>query len=231
MGPALRPAVRQHAEAAPSTPGDTWHLDEVFVRIRGKQHYLRRAIDQHGHVLDILVQGRRNTKAAMRFFRKRLRGLQHVPRVIVTDELESYAAARRGILPGVDIGKAGISTTGSRFRTSRRDEESGRCSGPGHLAMPSASLPVTAGSTTTSSSAATVRLPPSIVLRAMSPFGPGGTWPASRRFRSQSDGLTPQPAALCQPENAFRCQASSDQPFAPSTADVRTGRQETSGRF
>ena len=84
------------------TPGDKWHLDEVFIRIRGKQHYLWRAIDQDGHVLDILVQSRRNTKAALRFFRKLLGSLQYVPRVIVTDKLKSYAAAKRWILPGVE---------------------------------------------------------------------------------------------------------------------------------
>ena len=75
-------------------PGDTWHLDEVFIRIRGKQHYLWRAVDQDGHVLDILVQGRRNTKAALRFFRKLLKGPQYAPRVIVTDKLKSYARDR-----------------------------------------------------------------------------------------------------------------------------------------
>jgi putative transposase len=53
-----------------------------------------------GHVLDILVQSRRNAKAAQRFFRKLLKGLQSVPRVIVTDKLKSYAAAKRKILPG-----------------------------------------------------------------------------------------------------------------------------------
>ena len=57
-------------------PGDKRHMDEVFVRIRGKLHYLWRAIDQHGHVLDILVQSRRNARAANRFFRKLLRGVQ-----------------------------------------------------------------------------------------------------------------------------------------------------------
>ncbi|MCW2239674.1 transposase-like protein [Azospirillum canadense] len=56
-------------------PGDKWFLDEVFVRIRGKQHYLWRAIDQNGMVLDILVQSRRNKTAAKRFFRKLLKGL------------------------------------------------------------------------------------------------------------------------------------------------------------
>jgi putative transposase len=83
-------------------PGDKWHLDEVFIRIRGKLHYLWRAVDQHGTVLDILVQSRRNTKAAKRFFKKLLKGLQYVPRVIVTDKLRSYAAAKRKILPGVE---------------------------------------------------------------------------------------------------------------------------------
>jgi putative transposase len=83
-------------------PGDTWFLDEVFVRIRGKLHYLWRAVDQHGHVLDILVQSRRNTKAAKRFFRKLLKGLCYAPRVIVTDQLGSNGAAKREILPGVE---------------------------------------------------------------------------------------------------------------------------------
>ena len=83
-------------------PGDKWHLDEVFIRIRGKIHYLWRAIDQHGNVLDILVQSRRSATAAKRFFRKLLKGLQYVPRVIVTDKLRSYAAAKREIMPGVE---------------------------------------------------------------------------------------------------------------------------------
>jgi putative transposase len=83
-------------------PGDKWHLDEVFIRIRGKLHYLWRAVDQHGTVLDILVQSRRSAKAAKHFFKKLLKGLQYVPRVIVTDKLRSYGAAKRKILPGVE---------------------------------------------------------------------------------------------------------------------------------
>ena len=55
-------------------PGNTWHLDEVFIRIRGELHYLWRAVDQHGVVLDILVQGRRNATAAKRFFKRLLAG-------------------------------------------------------------------------------------------------------------------------------------------------------------
>lgn len=79
-------------------PGDKGYMDEMFIRMGGKQHFLWRAIDQDGNVLDILVQSRRNTRAACRFFRKLLRGLQYVPRVIITDELRSYAAAKRTIL-------------------------------------------------------------------------------------------------------------------------------------
>ena len=83
-------------------PGDRWHLDEVFIRINGVQHYLWRAVDQDGIVLDVLVQSRRNTKAAKRFFKKLLKGLQYVPRVVVTDQLKSYAAAKRTIIPHVE---------------------------------------------------------------------------------------------------------------------------------
>src|SRR5258708_29037413 len=82
--------------------GDKWHLDEVFLTINGKRSYLWRAVDQHGNVLDILVQSRRNKKAAKRFFRKLLKGLQCVPRVIITDKLKSYGAAKREILPSVE---------------------------------------------------------------------------------------------------------------------------------
>ena len=83
-------------------PGDKWHLDEVFIRIQGELHYLWRAVDQDGVVLDILVQTRRNAKAAKRFFKRLLRGLQYVPRVIVTDKLGSYGVAKREVLPDVE---------------------------------------------------------------------------------------------------------------------------------
>jgi putative transposase len=82
-------------------PGDTWHLDEVFLRINGVQHYLWRAVDQHGVVLDILVQDRRNARAAKRFFKRLLRGLQYKPRRLITDGLRSYGVAKREILPEV----------------------------------------------------------------------------------------------------------------------------------
>jgi len=83
-------------------PGDRWHLDEVFVKINGKQHYLWRAVDQHGNMLDVLVQARRNARAAERFFRKLLKGLERVPRVSVTDKLASYEVAHRQTMPSVE---------------------------------------------------------------------------------------------------------------------------------
>ena len=82
--------------------GDKWHLDEMVITMNGKHHYLWRAVDQDGYTLDILVQSRRNTKAAKRFFRKLLKGLHYVPRVLVTDKLKSYAAAKRTVMPGVE---------------------------------------------------------------------------------------------------------------------------------
>ena len=72
-------------------PGDRWHLDEVFLKINGRLHYLWRAVDQDDDVLDIMVQSRRDKKAAKKFFGKLLKGLRYVPRVIVTDKLRSYS--------------------------------------------------------------------------------------------------------------------------------------------
>src|ERR671912_2647866 len=82
-------------------PGDTWHMDEVYLRINGVLHYLWRAVDENGVVLDILVQGRRNAAAAKRFFKRLLAGLKYKPKRIVTDGLRSYGVAKREVLPDV----------------------------------------------------------------------------------------------------------------------------------
>jgi putative transposase len=74
----------------------------VFIKINGKAHYLWRAVDQDGVVLDILVQSRCNAKAATRFFCQLLMGLRSVPRVVVTDKLRSYGAAHRVVMPSVE---------------------------------------------------------------------------------------------------------------------------------
>jgi putative transposase len=75
--------------------GDTFFVDEVFIRIGGKQHYLWRAVDQDGEVVDVLLQTRRNTSAAMRFFKRILKSAGSSPHRIVTDKLRSYGAAQR----------------------------------------------------------------------------------------------------------------------------------------
>jgi putative transposase len=82
-------------------PGGTWRLDEVLRKINGNLAYLWRAVDQSGEVLDVLVQKRRNGKAARRFFRKLLKGHRYVPRAVVTDKLASYASAKKDLMPGV----------------------------------------------------------------------------------------------------------------------------------
>jgi putative transposase len=83
-------------------PGDKWHLDEVVISIGGRTHWLWRAVDQHGTVLDILVPSRRNAKAAKRLMRKLLKKQGIAPRVMITDKLASYGAAKREIMPGVE---------------------------------------------------------------------------------------------------------------------------------
>jgi putative transposase len=82
--------------------GDVWHLDEVFVKIRGERQYLWRAVDQDGDVIEILVQKRRNARAAKRFFRRLLKSQCCSPWQLVTDKLKSYGSAHRVIMPSVD---------------------------------------------------------------------------------------------------------------------------------
>ena len=83
-------------------PGDKWHLDEVVLKIAGKKHYLWRAVDQHGVVLDVLVQSRRDKKAAKRLLRKLLKKQGRAPRVMITDKLVSYSAAKGEVMPSVE---------------------------------------------------------------------------------------------------------------------------------
>jgi len=79
--------------------GDTFFIDEVFVRIQGRQHYLWRAVDQDGDVVDVFLQRRRDGKAARRFLRRLLRTSGGEPRRIVTDKLRSYGVAHRELIP------------------------------------------------------------------------------------------------------------------------------------
>src|SRR3954463_10700244 len=83
-------------------PGDKWHLDEVCLMIGGTKHWLWRAVDQDGGVLDVLVQRRRNKRAAKRLLRKLLKKQMRPPRVMVTDKLASYSAAKDEVMPSVE---------------------------------------------------------------------------------------------------------------------------------
>jgi putative transposase len=101
-------------------------MDEVFIRIQGVLHYLWRAVDQDGVVLDILVQERGDGRAAKRFFKKLLKGLQYVPRVIITDKLGSYGVAQRELLPQVERRQSrdlNNRAENSHRRTRRRERE------------------------------------------------------------------------------------------------------------
>jgi putative transposase len=79
--------------------GDTFYIDEVFVKINGKRHYLWRAVDQDGEVVDVFLQARRDGAAAKRFFKRLLRSHGSEPRKIVTDKLRSYPVAHREVTP------------------------------------------------------------------------------------------------------------------------------------
>ena len=97
FGPAYARSLRKRQGRL----GDTWHLDELFVTIQGRRQYLWRAVDQDGDVIDILVQPRRDRRAAERFFRKLLKGQGREPRRLITDKLGSYSAAHRTVMPSV----------------------------------------------------------------------------------------------------------------------------------
>ncbi len=79
--------------------GDTFFIDEVFVKIDGKQHYLWRAVDQDGEIVDVYLQKRRDGAAAKRFFKRLLKKHHDEPRKIVTDKLKSYGVAHRELIP------------------------------------------------------------------------------------------------------------------------------------
>lgn len=80
-------------------PGLTWHIDEVFLKINGKQVYLWRAVDDEGEVLDVLLQSKRDKNAAIKFLRKTIKRVSSVPKIIVSDKWRPTAAAIRTVLP------------------------------------------------------------------------------------------------------------------------------------
>ena len=131
-------------------PSSTWHLDEMVGRIEGERFWLWRAVDHEGEVLDILVQRRRDAKAAQRLMRKLLRKQGFAPEVLVTDKLGSYGCARRKL--GLACRHEQGLRANNRAETpiSQSGDESGRCNGSSRPAPPSASCPCTPPSTTPS---------------------------------------------------------------------------------
>src|SRR3954471_18706366 len=89
------PAFARRLRGSRPRPSDRWHLDEMVVRIAGKRMYLWRAVDHEGEVLDMLVQSRRDSRAALRLMRKLLRKQGFAPKLLVTDKLRSYGSAFR----------------------------------------------------------------------------------------------------------------------------------------
>src|ERR1051325_6159481 len=115
-------------------PGDKWRLDEVCLMIRGTKHWLWRAVDQDGIVLDVLVQKRRDKRAAKRLLRKLLKKQCQAPRVMITDKLASYGAAKKEISPGVEHRQhKGLNNRAenSHQPTRRRERQMKRVKSPG----------------------------------------------------------------------------------------------------
>ena len=120
--------IAKRVRAARRQPTDKWHLDEVVITIRGKKHWLWRAVDSNGEILDILVQTRRNARAAKRFI-SRLIARWGMPRVIITDKLRSYSAALRKLGLAVDHrAHKGLNNRieGSHRPTRKREKIQGR---------------------------------------------------------------------------------------------------------
>jgi len=116
-------------------PGDKWPLDEVFISISGTTHSLWRAVDQDGNVRDILVQPRRDKAAAAKFFRTLLKGLRSVPRVLSTDKLPRYGAAKRTVRPSVEYRRhTGLNNRAEQAHqpTRERERRMRRFKRPGH---------------------------------------------------------------------------------------------------
>lgn len=95
------PEIARNLRRRQARPGDVWHLDEVVVLISGRKFWLWRAVDQHGVVLDEILQSKRDKRAAKRLLKKLI--TRHgLPKRIVTDKLRSYGAAKRDVAPGLE---------------------------------------------------------------------------------------------------------------------------------
>ena len=166
-------------------PHSTWHLDEVFVKIDGRLVYLWRAVDAEGEVLDVLVQSKRDKRAALKLMRKLLKKLNCVPDKLVTDDLRSYGAACRDLKSLISMNVDGGETTERRIRTSQPDDESARCKGSKVRGQPSDFSPFMRPPTTPSTSSAISPPPERTEPFELRPCRPGARSPPRR----EPDGL------------------------------------------
>jgi putative transposase len=116
--------------------GDVWHVDEVFITIRGERHYLWRAVDQDGDIIDILVTKRRDRRAAKRFFRKALKHQGQVPWQLVTDKLRTYRAAHREVFPSVMHRTGRYENNRAEVSHQHTRQQENRCADSNHLGKP-----------------------------------------------------------------------------------------------
>ena len=144
------PVIARRLRRCRPRPSNRWHLDEMVVRIAGKRMYLWRAVDHEGEVLDMLVQRRRDTRAALRLMRKLLKKQGFAPKLLVTDKLRSYASAFRRLRLTCPHEQGLRKNNRPKTRISRCDGESAKCSGSSRLAPPSGFSACTPPSTTPS---------------------------------------------------------------------------------
>ena len=127
-------AFANQVRRRPPRAGDEWHRDEVVISIAGQKHWLWRAVDQDGLVLDVLVQSRRDKRAAKRLLRKLLKRQGRAPRVMVIDKLASYPAAKKELMPGAERRRhKGLNNRAenSHQPTRRRERQMKRFKSPG----------------------------------------------------------------------------------------------------
>jgi transposase-like protein len=146
FGPVIARRLRQRRPR----PSNRWHLDEMVVRIAGERMYLWRAVDHEGEVLGMLVQRRRDTRAALRLMRKLLRKQGFVPKLLVTDKLRTYGSAFRQLKLTCLHEQGSGRTIAPRIRISLCGDENARCRGSNRLELPSASSACMPRSTTPS---------------------------------------------------------------------------------
>src|SRR6266404_5189964 len=132
------PGIARKLRRCRPRPSDRWHLDEMVVRIAGKRMYLWRAVDHEGEVLDMLVQRRRDKRAALRLMRKLLRKQGFTPKLLTTDKLGSYGSAFRHLRLTCPHEQGCGRTIASRIPTKSCDDESVKCRGSSRPAPPSA---------------------------------------------------------------------------------------------